>query len=725
MAKALLETLALVNSSPGGSNVLKAVPNTPVYVYLAGTSTLADLFLDAAGTLPTANPTTTDGYGNIGPPAGSPAVSQALYVEEGADYDVTINGIRQRVRVPAGGSGALDADLVSIAALDATQSGVMASDGAGWVRKTYAALKTALGLTKADVGLSNADNTSDANKPVSSAQQTALAGKEELDISLRPREVFVEEWGSDSAHPRRGEAPLFAYATIQAAVNALIDSAPGVGGVVHVGEGTFAPAVLDGKSRNLQGIKLKGSGLQTTIIESASPGVDALRITSPGGTDATKITLEDFALLGDATTGWGLNFGGNDWRQIGRVIARNLRIENNGAGGVICYDINDCLFENVGTDDNYGPAWRVTGSPSDGVDTIERGNTVVWLNCRTNGRTTRTTNGWEFINAGNSWTIIGGETQFFAEAVVVTNSGSSHGLNFLGVHFENNLRSVHLGDQAAIGGDANAVFRSCFFLAAPGSPDHVLLDGVDRTRFQDCIFAGSTTATIVEAPGRANNFEVDNCAAGAGIPLITFRDGSTKATARTYRHNGRFRASVDSASSLDAFTGAFWARNTFNNEPFYAMENASGLLGIYMGNGSPEGTVTANTGSIYLRRAGGIGQTIYYKATGTGATGWIEMTPAGPRPFLLRTSNNYTLTATDQIVVSNVAAPATHTLPSASATGVGAGKKFTIKNAHTAGGDVTVTTTSSQTIDGAATDTIAVGASMTYVSDGANWRKLP
>lgn len=37
-----------------------------------------------------------------------------------------------------------------------------------------AAFKTALSLTKTDVGLSNVDNTSDAGKPVSTAQQTAL-----------------------------------------------------------------------------------------------------------------------------------------------------------------------------------------------------------------------------------------------------------------------------------------------------------------------------------------------------------------------------------------------------------------------------------------------------------------------------------------------------------------------------------------------------------------------
>jgi len=48
------------------------------------------------------------------------------------------------------------------------------------VKVTIANLKTALALAKADVGLSNVDNTSDASKPVSSAQQSALDLKANL-----------------------------------------------------------------------------------------------------------------------------------------------------------------------------------------------------------------------------------------------------------------------------------------------------------------------------------------------------------------------------------------------------------------------------------------------------------------------------------------------------------------------------------------------------------------
>lgn len=43
---------------------------------------------------------------------------------------------------------------------------------------------------------------------------------------------------------------------------------------------------------------------------------------------------------------------------------------------------------------------------------------------------------------------------------------------------------------------------------------------------------------------------------------------------------------------------------------------------IISGTGSPEGTVSAPVGSMFLRTDGGAGTTLYIKETGTGATGW-------------------------------------------------------------------------------------------------------
>jgi len=44
-----------------------------------------------------------------------------------------------------------DTDLTAIAAIDSAQSGVIASDGAGWIYKSYSALKSALSIAVADV----------------------------------------------------------------------------------------------------------------------------------------------------------------------------------------------------------------------------------------------------------------------------------------------------------------------------------------------------------------------------------------------------------------------------------------------------------------------------------------------------------------------------------------------------------------------------------------------
>src|SRR3546814_18677951 len=62
-----------------------------------------------------------------------------------------------------------------------------------------AELKTLLALVKGDVGLGNVDNTSDANKPVSSAQQTALDLKINKSILTAADDVLVGSGASTHA----------------------------------------------------------------------------------------------------------------------------------------------------------------------------------------------------------------------------------------------------------------------------------------------------------------------------------------------------------------------------------------------------------------------------------------------------------------------------------------------------------------------------------------------
>ena len=71
----------------------------------------------------------------------------------------------------------LDADLTALAGLAATTNNVIQSVASAWASRTPAQLKTSMSFVKGDVGLANVDNTSDANKPISTATQTALDTK--------------------------------------------------------------------------------------------------------------------------------------------------------------------------------------------------------------------------------------------------------------------------------------------------------------------------------------------------------------------------------------------------------------------------------------------------------------------------------------------------------------------------------------------------------------------
>lgn len=71
-----------------------------------------------------------------------------------------------------------DQDLTDIAALSPTNNDFLQRKSGAWVNRTPAQAKTDLSLTKSDVGLANVDNTADTAKPISTAQQTALNGKE-------------------------------------------------------------------------------------------------------------------------------------------------------------------------------------------------------------------------------------------------------------------------------------------------------------------------------------------------------------------------------------------------------------------------------------------------------------------------------------------------------------------------------------------------------------------
>lgn len=95
------------------------------------------------------------------------------------------------------GKQAADADLTAIASLTPANDDILQRKSGAWTNRTPSQVKTDLSLTKTDVGLGNVDNTSDANKPVSTAQQTALNLKADTTVTdgLNTRVTTLESAG--------------------------------------------------------------------------------------------------------------------------------------------------------------------------------------------------------------------------------------------------------------------------------------------------------------------------------------------------------------------------------------------------------------------------------------------------------------------------------------------------------------------------------------------------
>lgn len=94
------------------------------------------------------------------------------------------------------------------------ESGITASDKTAW-NSHVSSTSNPHSVTKAQVGLGNVDNTSDANKPVSTAQQTALNAKMNIDGSNGTKEgvsALINKLDGGTATPHDGDFFVSQYA---------------------------------------------------------------------------------------------------------------------------------------------------------------------------------------------------------------------------------------------------------------------------------------------------------------------------------------------------------------------------------------------------------------------------------------------------------------------------------------------------------------------------------
>lgn len=110
--------------------------------------------------------------------------------------------------------------------------------------------------------------------------------------------------------------------------------------------------------------------------------------------------------------------------------------------------------------------------------------------------------------------------------------------------------------------------------------------------------------------------------------------GAANFTANAARIHYYGRRTVDSINGTTNSLSSFFTTDNFTvdaNGNIYgvsisvsnpiAIQNTNAKL--YAGSGTPEGSVTASVGSLYLNTAGGALTTLYVKTSGVGNTGWV------------------------------------------------------------------------------------------------------
>jgi microcystin-dependent protein len=145
---------------------------------------------------------TLDGTGKIPasqlPPGTDPVMGGDLtgtgsnaQIAAGAIVDADINtsaAISQskiaNLTTDLAGKQTADADLTAIATLSPANDDLLQRKAGSWTNRTPTQLKADLAFTKTDVGLANVDNTSDTNKPISIATQTALDAKADETVTI-------------------------------------------------------------------------------------------------------------------------------------------------------------------------------------------------------------------------------------------------------------------------------------------------------------------------------------------------------------------------------------------------------------------------------------------------------------------------------------------------------------------------------------------------------------
>jgi len=148
------------------------------------------------------------------------------------------------------------------------------------------------------------------------------------------------------------------------------------------------------------------------------------------------------------------------------------------------------------------------------------------------------------------------------------------------------------GEQVTIAGVTDASFNGTFTILISGATTFTYT----QTAANASSSGGTATSTL-----RLATIYSDNISTAKANPFVSASDG----TWFFYVDTGHYDVKFSGGGIAALFTLSDWT-----------------AISMYAGTGSPEGSVIAGIGSLYVNSSGGTSTTLYVKTSGSGNTGW-------------------------------------------------------------------------------------------------------
>lgn len=189
---------------------------------------------------------------------------------------------------------ASDADLTTIAGLSPSNDDLLQRVAGAWAARTPAQVKTSLALVKGDVGLGSVDNTADADKPVSTAQQTAINARIPASIVDAKGDLIAATTADTVTRlPVGTNGQVLTADSAQAAGVKWADPASGGGSSHDAVAARYGCKAISMNPHNL-GVGTGSGGLK--FIAAASGRLYQMRVALPAGETVTSVRVPIKAL---------------------------------------------------------------------------------------------------------------------------------------------------------------------------------------------------------------------------------------------------------------------------------------------------------------------------------------------------------------------------------------------------------------------------------------------